>query len=90
VEIVDQDLLSQIPKKDARIIGGKREEESSRGSTMEVYFVLKNPKTFGVEDPFYSPQRKLDVWGETGIPGWTGNSRLNSRWDRKFPVEFLV
>jgi hypothetical protein len=44
VEIVDQDLLSQIPKKDARIIGGKREEESSRGSTIEVYFVLKNPK----------------------------------------------
>jgi hypothetical protein len=37
VEIVDQDLLSQIPQKDARIIGEKREEESSRGSTMEVY-----------------------------------------------------
>jgi hypothetical protein len=55
VEIVDQDLLSQILQKDARIIGGKREEESSRGSTMEVYFVLKNPKTFGEEDPFYSP-----------------------------------
>jgi hypothetical protein len=69
VEIVDQDLLSQIPKKDARIIGGKRWEESSRGSTMEVYFVLKNPKTFGEEDPFYSPQRKLAVWGETGITG---------------------
>jgi hypothetical protein len=29
--------------KDARIIGGMREEEISRGSTMEVYFVLKNP-----------------------------------------------
>jgi hypothetical protein len=69
VEIVDQDLLSQIPQKDARIIGGKREEESSRGSTMEVYFVLKNPKTFGEEDPFYSPQTKLAVWGETGILG---------------------
>jgi hypothetical protein len=69
VEIVDQDLLSQIPQKDARIIGGKREEESSRGSIMEVYFVLKNPKTFGEEDPFYSPRRKLAVWGEIGIPG---------------------
>jgi hypothetical protein len=44
VEIVDQDLLSQIPQKDARIIGGKTEEESSRGSTMEVYFVFKNPR----------------------------------------------
>jgi hypothetical protein len=63
VEIVDQDLLSQIPQKDARIIGGKREEESSRGSTIEVYFVLKNPKTFGGKDPFYSPQRKLAIWG---------------------------
>jgi hypothetical protein len=51
VEIVDQDLLSQIPQKDARIIGGKREEESSRGSIMEVYFVLKNSETFGKEDP---------------------------------------
>jgi hypothetical protein len=38
--------------------------------------VLKNPKTFGEEDPFYSPQRKLAVWGETGIPYWTGNSRF--------------
>jgi hypothetical protein len=44
VEIVDQDLLSQIPQKDVRIIGGKREEESSRGSTMEVYFMLKNTR----------------------------------------------
>jgi hypothetical protein len=69
VEIVDQDLLSQIPQKDARIIRGKREEEILRGSTMEVYFMLKNPKTFGEEDPFYSPQRKLAVWSETGISG---------------------
>jgi hypothetical protein len=52
VEIVDQDLLSQIPQKDARIIGGKTDEESSRGSTMEVYFMLKNPKTFGEKTPF--------------------------------------
>jgi hypothetical protein len=34
VEIVDQDLLSQIPQKDVRIIGGKRGEEISRGSAM--------------------------------------------------------
>jgi hypothetical protein len=69
VEIVDQDLLFQSPQKYARIIGGKREGASSRGSTMEVYFVLKNSKTFGKEDPFYSPQGKLAVWGEIGIPG---------------------
>jgi hypothetical protein len=67
VEIIDQDLLSQTPQKDARIIGGKRGEESSRGSTMEEYFVLKNSETFAEEDPFYSPQRKLAVWSETGI-----------------------
>jgi hypothetical protein len=29
VEIVDLDLLFQIPQKDARIIGGMEEEESS-------------------------------------------------------------
>jgi hypothetical protein len=69
VEIVDQDLISQSPQKDARIIRRKREEESSRGSTMEVYFVLKNPKTFGEKDTFYNPQRKLAIWGKTGIPG---------------------
>jgi hypothetical protein len=31
--------------------------------------MLKNTKIFGEEDPFYSPQRKLAVWGETEIPG---------------------
>jgi hypothetical protein len=67
--VVDLDLLFQIPPKYARIIGGKREGASSRGSTMEVYFMLKNPKIFGEEDPFYSPQRKIAVWGETGNPG---------------------
>jgi hypothetical protein len=29
VKIVDQDLLSQIPQKDARIIGGKRTSSNS-------------------------------------------------------------
>jgi hypothetical protein len=32
------------PNKDARIIGGKRERTISRESTMEVYFMLKNPR----------------------------------------------
>jgi hypothetical protein len=36
---------------------------------MEVYFVLKNSKTFGQEDPFYSPQRKLAVWTVFGYLG---------------------
>jgi hypothetical protein len=40
VEIVDLDLLFQIPQKYATIIGGKREGASSRGSTMEEYFEL--------------------------------------------------
>jgi hypothetical protein len=42
VEIVDQDLLYQIPQKYARTIGGKREGASSRESTMEVREMLKN------------------------------------------------
>jgi hypothetical protein len=67
--VVDLDLLFQIAQKYTRIIGGKREGASSRGSTMEVYFMLKNSKTFGEEDPFYSPQGKLAVWGKTRISG---------------------
>jgi hypothetical protein len=35
-------LLFQIPQKYARIIGGKGEEASSRGSTMEEREMLKN------------------------------------------------
>jgi hypothetical protein len=35
VEIVDEHFLFQIPQKYARIIGGKGEEASSRGSTIE-------------------------------------------------------
>jgi hypothetical protein len=83
VEIVDQELLSESPQKDARIIGGKREEESSRGSTMEVYFMLKNPKTFGEEDPFYIPKKTSRF-----RRNW--NSRLNSWWDRKSDRKFSV
>jgi hypothetical protein len=41
-EIVDQDHLYQIPKKYAKIVGGKREGASSRESTMEVREMLKN------------------------------------------------
>jgi hypothetical protein len=37
---------------------------------------LNNPETFGEEDPFYSPQRKLAVWAVLGHlgpnPGQTG------------------
>jgi hypothetical protein len=40
--VVDLDLLFQIPQKYARIIGGKREGASSRGSTIEEYFELKD------------------------------------------------
>jgi hypothetical protein len=42
VETVDLDLLFQILKKYARIIVGKGEEASSKGSTMEVREMLKN------------------------------------------------
>jgi hypothetical protein len=61
VEIVDLDLLYQIPQKYARIIGGKREGASSRGSIMEVREMLKN--TLGTlennwgRSPFYSKSK---------------------------------
>jgi hypothetical protein len=44
VGIVDLDLLFQIPQKDARIIGGKGEEASSREATMKEREMLKRPK----------------------------------------------
>jgi hypothetical protein len=42
VEIVDLDLLFQIPQEYARIVGGKGEIASSRGSTMEVREMLNS------------------------------------------------
>jgi hypothetical protein len=65
VEIVDLDLLFQIPQKYARIIGGKGEEASSRGSTMEEREMLKNglgtlEKHWG-KSPFYS-NSKYAYW----------------------------
>jgi hypothetical protein len=57
---LDLDLLFEIPKKYARIIGGKGEEASSRGSTMEEREMLKNGlgtlKTVGEEAPFIANQ----------------------------------
>jgi hypothetical protein len=58
VEIVDLDLLFQISHKYARIIGGKGEKASLRGSTMEEREMLKNTlrtlKTCWGRSPFYS------------------------------------
>jgi hypothetical protein len=62
VEIVDLDLLFQIPQKYARIIGGKREGARSRGSTMEMSEMLKNTlrtlKTIGEESLLW----KIKIW----------------------------
>jgi hypothetical protein len=67
VEIVDQDPLFQIPQKYARIIEGKREEASSRGSTMEEREMLKNTletlkKPLGKKAPFIW-KAKYGRWG---------------------------
>jgi hypothetical protein len=62
VGIVDLDLLYQSPQKDARIIGGKGEEESSRGSTMVVKIVLKNHRKPLGKKGIYSGREKLAVW----------------------------
>jgi hypothetical protein len=83
VEIVDQDLVSQIPQKDARIIGGKREEESSRGSTMEVREMLKN--TLGTlenhwgRSPFYMESQ---IWPLGTFPTSSGDFRSKTRFNR--------
>ena len=62
MEVVDLDLHSQIPQEYARIIGGKREEASSRGPAMVVKNVLKNPrKLLGEEAPFIGKE-KYDRW----------------------------
>jgi hypothetical protein len=59
--VVDLDLLFQIPKKYARIIGGKREGASSRGLTMEVREKLKNTletlENYWGRRPFYSKSK---------------------------------
>jgi hypothetical protein len=83
VEIVDQDLLSQIPKKYARIIGGKREEEISRGSTMEVREMLKN--TLGTlenhwgRSPFYMESQ---IWLLGSFPTCSGDFWSKTRSNR--------
>jgi hypothetical protein len=61
VEIVYLDLLFQIPKIYAIIIGGKEEEASSRGLTMEVREKLKNTletlENHWGRSPFYSKSK---------------------------------
>jgi hypothetical protein len=52
VENVDLDLLFQIPQKDARIVGGKGERASSRGSTMGGFRGLGTLETLGKKPPF--------------------------------------
>jgi hypothetical protein len=55
VEIVDLDLLFQIPQKYARIIERKGNEASSRGSTMKEREMLKS----SLEEPKNDWGRKL-------------------------------
>jgi hypothetical protein len=67
VEIVDLDLLFQILQKYARIVGGKGEKASLRGSTMEEREMLKNTlrtlKNCWGRIPFYS-KSKFGHWGK--------------------------
>jgi hypothetical protein len=72
VQIVDLDLLFQIPKKYARIIGRKGEEARSRGSTMEEREMLKNcldtRENVGEEAPFIATQNMAIGGGELPNP----------------------
>jgi hypothetical protein len=63
VEIVDLDILFQSLPEHARIIGGKEEEATSRGSIMVAQNVLKDPKTIGEESPFIG-KVNMSVWGK--------------------------
>src|SRR3954463_10314203 len=81
--IVDLDLLFQIPKKDARIIEGKGEEASSKGSTMEVKNVLKSLGTLGKKLPFYTPSRGMTVGSKMR---WT-NMFQRQNWRRRSAAE---
>ena len=67
-EVVDLDLLFQIPQEYARIIGGNGEEASSRRSTMVLKNVPKNPKNNGEEGPFYSPSKYDRLGAESSHP----------------------
>jgi hypothetical protein len=69
VEIVDLDLLFQIPQKYARNIGGKGEIESSKESTIEVYFMLKNSRKHWGRRPFYMESQ---IWPLGSFPTFSG------------------
>jgi hypothetical protein len=58
VEVVDLDLLSQTPQEYARIMRGKGEESSSRGSIMMVKNMLKNSKEQWRIRPLLYPFKK--------------------------------
>jgi hypothetical protein len=91
VEIVDLDLLFQIPQKYARIVGEKGEEASSRYSTMEVREMLKNIletlKTIGEEAPFIATQNRV-VGGK--IRAKTGQKSVPPGSAPAFPVHSPV
>jgi hypothetical protein len=74
VEIVDQDLISQILQKYARIIGGKREGASSRESTMEVRELLKitlvTLENHWGRSPFYMESQ---IWPLGSFPTCSGD-----------------
>ena len=70
--IVDLDLLFQSPEKDARIIGGKGEEESSKGQTMVVKNVLKNLIQPLGKKPFYRGEKMWPLEMNPKQPGRLG------------------
>ena len=87
MEVVDLDLLFQIPQEYARIIGGKGEEASSRGPTMVVKNVLKNPRKLLGRSPFYSPLGNMTVGARSEK---IEDSRYESRLYRVLVPSFSV
>jgi hypothetical protein len=88
-ELIGGDCRSRSPLlnplKDARIIGGKGEEASSRGSTMEMREIIKNdlqcPQTAEEEAPFIANQNMA-------ARGKVQANRVESQRDRALHREF--
>jgi hypothetical protein len=64
--VVNLDLLFQSPKKNTRSIRGKGEEENSKGSTMVVKNMLKNPIKLLGKNPLLYPRENITAGGRSG------------------------
>ena len=65
-EVVDLDLLSLYPQKDARFMGGRGRKQSSRGQQWRGKPCSRTWKHLGKKDPFIGPHDIQPLWGRAG------------------------